>query len=77
MNYYEAVKEQNPLAVYPTGYKPAIIGMALRGPNTVFVLSRDACVQHLALEMPIEEADEYFEYNIEAAWMGEHTPYFI
>jgi hypothetical protein len=27
--------------------------------------------------MSIEEAEEYFSYNVEGAWVGENTPAFI
>jgi len=75
--FVDAVMDNNPFALCPTGHAKAIVGMAYRGENMVYVISRDQCIEKLMTYMEEEEASEFFEYNIEGAYMGEHTPFFI
>lgn len=61
------------------GFDAAILGVAegLGRPRCV-VYDRDACVQILiAKGMTAEEAEEFFSFNVEGAWVGEHTPLFV
>lgn len=65
---------------YPTGFENAIIGVAARANQKSFlVLDRDKCISILMERdnMSREEADEFFDFNINCAYVGEHTPAFI
>tara|TARA_Y100000310_G_C20203948_1_gene588192 strand:- start:228 stop:524 length:297 start_codon:yes stop_codon:yes gene_type:complete len=37
----------------------------------------DECIKILERDMSYEEAIEYFNYNVEGAYVGEHTPCFM
>ena len=78
-DFIEIVLEWNPSALAPTGFSDCIVGMAYRGDNMVYVLSRTKCIDHLINKefMSGHDANEYFDFNIECAYMGEHTPFFI
>jgi hypothetical protein len=41
------------------------------------VYSRDKCVEVLARSMTHEQAVEYFDYNVEGAYVGPQTPLYI
>ena len=64
------------------GHDNAILGPAMiwRDSTTVNVLVYDAEIirSNLVKEgMDLEEAREYIEFNIEGAYMGEHTPVLV
>jgi len=59
------------------GFESAFIGIA-RQFNTAFaVYDRDKCIEILTENMSYEEAEEYFQYNVEGAYVGENTPAFL
>jgi hypothetical protein len=62
------------------GFDEAIIGVGRRcGQPTIVVYDADKCREILQKRMkgdPID-ADEYFEFNVVGAWMGENTPIFV
>lgn len=63
--------------VLADGFEEAFIGIA-RQFNTPFaVYDKEKCLEILEKDMPYEEAMEYFSYNVEGAYMGEHTPAFL
>ena len=76
----EWVEEVNPEALLAEGFEDAIIGMCERfHAEPVVAYDKDKCVKILIErdEMSYEEATEYFEFNVQGAWMGEGTPVFI
>jgi hypothetical protein len=46
--------------------------------NPLILLDRDKCIEILVERdgMDHDEAEEFFEYNVIGAWMGEGTPCF-
>jgi len=59
------------------GFDSAFIGVA-RQFNTLFaVYDREQCIEILMENMSHEEAEEYFQYNVEGAYVGENTPAFL
>ena len=62
------------------GFDEAIIGVGRRcGQPTIVVYDAEKCREILQKRMegdPID-ADEYFEFNVVGAWMGENTPIFV
>lgn len=62
------------------GFDEAIIGVGRRcGQPTIVVYDGEKCREMLQKQMkgdPID-ADEYFEFNVVGAWMGEDTPIFV
>ena len=65
-------------ALLADGMDEAIVGIAQRfGLDPVPAYSRNKIIEILSLEMTEDEAEEYFEFNIAGAWVGEGTPVFI
>lgn len=65
---------------YPTGYEDCIVGCAERfGGEGFLVIDKSKLLAKLMLDdgMTANEAEEFFEFNILGAWMGERTPAFI
>lgn len=62
--------------LYPTGFENAIIGVE---PNTMrLVLSEERILEILVEDgMNLEDALDYYSYNIEHAYIGEKTPIYI
>lgn len=62
------------------GFDAAIIGVASRiGSADFLVYSREKCIEILMADddMNYDDADEYFDFNIADAYVGEATPAFI
>ena len=70
------------------GFDEAIIGVGRRcGQPTIVVYNAEICreILHIQLKSNVVEdevvadlaADEYFEFNVVGAWMGEDTPIFV
>lgn len=75
----EEIKEWNPEALLVGGMDGALIGAVFRcGQPTLALYDSNRIIQRLMNRdsMTYEEAEEYFEYNILSAWMGENTPCF-
>ena len=76
----ELVEEHNPEALKADGFDDAIIGIASRcGQNDLIAYDVSKIIQILMDRdgMEYDEAQEFFEFNIIGAYMGEHTPIFI
>jgi len=54
------------------GFDDAIIGVDLVSMRLIYSVS--SCIEILKNDMTEEEAEEYFEYNVEGSYMGEKTP---
>jgi hypothetical protein len=61
------------------GFDDAIIGVGYRCSRPpVVVYDRQKCIEKLVAEgMSIDEAEEFFEFNVVGAWVGEQTPIFV
>jgi len=66
-------------AMQVDGFNDCIIGVAQRfGDQDVLAYDINKILVRLAQDgMTLEEAEEYFDYNIAGAWVGEGTPVFI
>lgn len=75
----ESLTEIDANIVFVEGFDDALLGFVERfGCPTVAVYDRSKCIQSLITEgMNIDEAEEYFEFNVIGAYVGEYTPYFI
>lgn len=75
----EDVAEENPDALFADGFDEALIGVVHRACQpTIALYDREKCIAILMKRdgMPHEDADEFFEFNVVGAWMGDHTPAF-
>lgn len=62
------------------GFEDAYLGVVRRCGQPPFALyDRDACVRILVDRdrMSPEQAEEYFTFNVEGAWVGPGTPGFV
>jgi len=61
-----------------TEFDEAIIGVVERaGGHAVIAYDTQVILDILERSMPMEDAQEFFEYNILGAYMGEMTPVYI
>ena len=55
-----------------------MIGRGQQFNTDFYVYSHSRCIEILMREgMTEEEALEYFDYNVQGAWVGEGTPIFV
>jgi len=75
-----SLAEDNPEALWPDGFDGAYLGVARRcGQPTLATFSVEKALRILMDRdgMTQEEADEFFEFNVVGAWMGEGTPIWV
>lgn len=67
------------MTMLAVGFEEALIGYGNQFNNHVAIYNRDKCIDILMQRdgMDIEEAEEYFEYNVQGAYVGEETPVFL
>jgi len=72
----EEIKEMNPEAMFADGFDDSILGYDTKGR---VVYSVDSILETLTERdnMSVEEAQEYFYFNIDGAFVGEYTPIYI
>ena len=60
------------------GFEDAFVGIGRQFGKPFAVYDRFECIEILIKEgMSEEEAEEYFQYNTEGAWVGDQTPIFL
>lgn len=61
------------------GFDDAMIGHAYSpGRGEVAVYDAELCIKNLMKQgMNRDEAEEFFSFNVEGAWVGENTPVFM
>lgn len=60
------------------GFENAFVGIARQFGKPFAVYDRTKCISILREQGETEdEAEEYFQYNVEGAWVGESTPAFM
>ena len=62
------------------GFEDAYIGLVRQFTEpSLAVYDRNKCIQILVDRdgMSEDEAEEYFQFNVEGAWVGENTPMFL
>lgn len=64
----------DPELLFADGYDDCIIGLTVRADVPVVIYSADKMIEKLANDMSYDEAQEFFDFNIEGAYMGERTP---
>ena len=57
------------------GFDSAFLGVGHQhSKQVVAIYDRARCIEVLAEQMSHEEAEEYFVFNTESAWVGDQTP---
>jgi len=66
-------------ALTADGFDEAIIGLGRQFNNEVVVYDEDKCLKILMDRdgMDYDEAQEFFEFNVVGAYVGEHTPIYV
>jgi hypothetical protein len=60
------------------GFEAAFVGVARQFGSPIAVYDRKKCLHCLVKQgMSHEEAEEYFSFNTEGAWVGSGTPAFL
>ena len=74
----EYIAEYSPDALFAEGLDDAIIGVVERFAMTPVVLyDADKCIEiFMEQDMTLEEAKEFFDFNVLGAWVGNGTPCF-
>ena len=54
------------------GFDDAIIGVDESTMRLIYSVSK--CIEILAIDMPEEDAIEYFDFNVAGSYVGEQTP---
>ena len=79
--FLEKMAELNPDALYPKDLKAAIVGYVERiGDEPLIVMNREKCLEILATDgtcETMEDAIEWFDYNVIGAYSGTGTPVFL
>ena len=66
--------------LFADGFDEAIIGVAQQFNSLSVAYDKDKCISILMTqdeEMTIDDAEEYFNFNVINSWVGKHTPSFI
>ena len=63
--------------LYCDGLQEALIGTGTRFTHPVAVYNKQKVLEILQKDMTREEAEEYFDFNIAGAYVGESTPIFL
>ncbi len=65
--------------MFAEGYDAAILGIAWRAEGVIVAYDKQGVLDILCQRdgMTPEEAEEFFDYNVQGAWMGESTPIFV
>ena len=77
---YEALAEENPEALFADGFEDALVGVCRRfGQPPLAAYDRVKCIDILMRRdgMTWEDAEEFFNFNMIGAWLGESTPVFL
>ena len=72
----DKIKKLDPKILLVDGFDDALIGITYRDDELVALYSEEKIIQMLIYEhdMTCDDAIEYFDYNIEGAYMGKKTP---
>lgn len=63
--------------LFADGFDSCIIGWAIYNGTCKVIYDRSKMFIELAKTMTFEEADEYFLYNIQNAYVGDRTPVYV
>ena len=72
----ELLAKIDPELLYADGFDDCIIGMTFRDKTPVVLYSSRLIIGKLANDMGDIDAIEYFEFNVNGAYVGERTPVF-
>lgn len=59
------------------GFDDAFLGIGRQFGKPFAIYDKEKCLRILQEDMSEKEANEYFSFNVEGAWVGEKTPIFL
>jgi hypothetical protein len=59
------------------GFDDAFVGIGRQFGRPIAIYDKLKCIDILQEDMSYDEAEEYFRYNVEGAYVGENTPIFL
>lgn len=59
------------------GFEDAFVGIGRQFGKPVAIYERSKCIEILMEDMSEDEAEEYFSFNVEGAFVGEKKPIFL
>ena len=70
--------EYNEDMLFANGFDDALIGIVERaGLPPIACYNKEKCIEILMKDMSLEDADDYFYYNVVGSYVGENTPCFL
>lgn len=63
--------------LFADGLEDALVGVGTQFNKRIAVFSKAKVLDILQQYMTLEEAEEYFDFNIAGAYVGEYTPVFL
>lgn len=75
-NLLDSIREFNPEALLADGLENALVGYSTKG-YAIYSVSKIIQILMERDSMSREEAIEFFDFNIDGAYMGEYTPIYI
>jgi hypothetical protein len=75
--YLDAITEINPDAIVLTGFDDCIVGLCNTFEGSRLLYSEKKIIDKLSQDMTVEEAKEYYEFNILGGYLGTYTPIFL
>jgi len=75
----EWLEKREETVLLADGLDAAFLGIINRcGQKPVAIYDREQCIQTMAKDgMTRDEAEEYFDFNTQGAWVGEQTPGYL
>jgi hypothetical protein len=73
----DKIKKLDPTILIADGFDDCIIGLTFRDDELVALYSIDRILKKLEQDMSDIDALEFFEFNIDGAYMGVKTPKYI
>jgi hypothetical protein len=80
ISFRDRLAEIDPEILLADGFEDAFLGVGWRCAQVpIAVYDRDMCVEVLMKRdgMSYEDAEEFFDFNVMGAWVGERTPMFV
>jgi hypothetical protein len=59
------------------GFEDAFIGIGRQFGKPIAIYERSKCIEILMEDMSQDDAEEYFQFNVEGAFVGDKTPIFL
>lgn len=73
----ENLLQEDENVILADGFENAFVGIGRQFGNPIAIYDRLKCIEILMKDMTQDEAEEYFSFNVEGAFIGDKTPIFL